>query len=59
MTLPTLKDLADVSAGARCPHCGSHRTRLVRMLWDTGAQTEFWTCDDCKRTWPHRTDDGR
>ncbi len=59
MTLPRLEDCANVDRGARCPHCGSHRTHLTRMRWDTGQQTEFWSCDECKRSWSPEMPHGR
>lgn len=52
----TLESCANVSKGAECPHCGSHKTWLTRMRWSSGEVREFWSCDGCRRTWVARID---
>lgn len=58
MTAIALEECANVSRGLRCPYAdstphpqGGHRTWLTWMRWASGLTVEFWSCDECRRTW--------
>ena len=58
MIAPRLEECANVASGARCPHCGGHRTHLTRMRCVTGVERQFWSCDKCKRSWSPEPEEG-